>query len=496
MVCPLNHRRVLLVYGNCERKPWPTMPIGLCYVASALKSRGHLVKVVDLMFVKDTSRVLQGAIQDFQPEMIGVSVRNIDSADWYGQAKYLEIIRDEIIKPARSVAKVPIIIGGPAVNIAPRQITEYLDADCAVYGDGERACVDLVEKWKEGTDNKPAVSHVVWNEKRWGAVTKDAKDSGAVVPGRIGDLGSIEFPRINEWIDLRPYLRASSPYPIQTKRGCAFDCSYCVYGQIEGKAYRQRDPEAIAQEIEELSQKARIWRFEFTDSVFNHPAGHAEAVCRAIIDRKIKASFTTTGVNPASFSLELLELMSRAGFEDYSFAPDSASKRVLKRLGKGYTSPDVLVRAAEVVRSAKLPMMWWFSFGLPEEDGESVEETLEFVRRYVRKRDLVVCSVGMRIYPGTRLERIAREEGQLKPGEDLLASKFYEPRAISLPEIQERLQREARQMPNILLSSEVNSYMMIIKLGNMLKQTFKIHQPLWRAAPLVNRIKHGLLNFR
>jgi radical SAM superfamily enzyme YgiQ (UPF0313 family) len=489
MVYPVNHRRMLLVYGNRERRPWPTLPIGLCYVASALKSRGHLVKVVDLMFVKDTLRVLQAAIQDFQPEMIGVSVRNIDSADWYGHAAYLKVIRDEIIKPMRSVAKVPIIIGGPAVNIAPRQIAEYLDADCAVYGDGERACVDLVEKWGERADSKPAVSHVVWNENRWGAPAKGAEDSGVMEPGRIGDLDSIEFPRINEWIDVRPYVRAGSPYPIQTKRGCAFDCSYCVYGQIEGKAYRQRAPETIAQEIEELSNTG-VWRFEFTDSVFNHPAGHAEAVCRAIIDRKLEASFTTTGVNPASFSAELLELMQRAGFEDYSLTPDSASERVLQHLGKGYHSPEVLVRAAGIVRSAKLPMLWWFSFGLPGEDRESVEETLQFVKRHVRKRDLAVCSVGIRIYPGTRLEHIAQEEGQLKPGEDLLAAKFYEPRAISLPEIQKLVQHAARQMPNILLSSEVNSYMTMIRLGNMLKQTFRIRQPLWRAAPLVNWIKH------
>lgn len=482
-----SNKQILLFYSNREKKPWPVMPIGLCYVASALRSRGHAVKLVDLMFVRDVSRTVQTAIKDCPPDIIGISVRNIDNADWYDSGSYLEMIRTEIIKPIRAVSKAPVIAGGPAVNISPRQLVEFLEADCAVYGDGEQACCQLVENWTDPA-RRPAVAHVVWNERRWGATDKEA----AVEPDRLNDINRIEFPRIWEWINLRPYLRAGSPYPVQTKRGCAFDCSYCVYGQIEGRIYRQREPEAVAEEIAELVEKAGIWRFEFTDSVFNHPAGHAEAVCRAIINRKIRASFTTTGVSPISLSSELLELMIQAGFEDYSMSPDSAAERVLKHLGKGCSKPDVLIRAAEVVRSAKLPMIWWFSLGLPGEDRESVEETLQFVKHNVRKSDLAVLSIGIRIYPGSRLARIAETEGQIAADEDLLAPKFYKPRAISLSEIEELVQPAVKKLPNVLLSSEVCGYMPLIMFGNAIKQAFKLRQPLWRAAPLVNRIKRGL----
>jgi radical SAM superfamily enzyme YgiQ (UPF0313 family) len=450
------------------------MPIGLCYVASALESRGHYVKVVDLMFEPDWGTRIAKALAEEQPEIVGVSIRNIDNADWYDSLYYLKRIKDEVVPAIRRNSKALIIIGGPAVNISPLAMVEEIGADCAVYGDGEAASCRLVESW-QANDGPPDLPGIVWHSRFKEALRPDAPQ-----PARVLDLAGNTRARIYKWVDIKPYLRRGAAYSIQTKRGCAFDCSFCVYGQIEGRHYRERNAEDIADEITEVNRETGAWQFEFTDSVFNHPAGHAEALCRAIARRRLNVSLTSSGVNPLFLTAELLELMEQAGFEDYSLAPDSASNRVLALLGKGYTSSAVLERAACLAKASRLPVLWWFSFGLPGEDRESVQETVDFISKHVRARDLALCSVGMRIFPGTRLAEIARNEGQIAPNPNLLEPCFYEPPGISLREIHERLQLAAAHWPKIMLSSETRAFPLAMRTGILIKRALRHHYPMWR----------------
>ena len=51
--CGPIRQRVLLIYANGEREPWPVMPIGLSFVAAALQARGHDVWILDLVFCDD-----------------------------------------------------------------------------------------------------------------------------------------------------------------------------------------------------------------------------------------------------------------------------------------------------------------------------------------------------------------------------------------------------------------------------------------------------------
>jgi radical SAM superfamily enzyme YgiQ (UPF0313 family) len=275
---------------------------------------------------------------------------------------------------------------------------------------------------------------------------------------------------------------------VQTKRGCALDCSFCVYGRIEGRRYRLHDPVAIADEIQGAVEDG-IWLFEFTDSLFNVPLEHAVAVCASIAGRRLGVSLNTSGVHPAFFTRELAEAMERAGFEELSFAPDSASPTVLSRLGKGFATQDPLVRAAELARSTPMKIVWWFSFGLPGENRETVDETLRFVRDHVRPNDLALCTVGLRILPGTRLEAIAREEGQLEPDHDLLRAVYYQPSGIALEEIQARLTAAAEEMPNVVLNSETRSFPVLIVLGSFIKRWTRHRQPLWAGIPHLNRVR-------
>ena len=70
--------RVLLISANTETINMPVLPLGLACVDEAVRSAGHDVKLVDLMGQQDARLVLQDAVDGFSPEIIGISVRNID----------------------------------------------------------------------------------------------------------------------------------------------------------------------------------------------------------------------------------------------------------------------------------------------------------------------------------------------------------------------------------------------------------------------------------
>ena len=74
--------RVLLVSANRERIPDPIFPLGLAYVAAAARQAGHDVAVADLCFGRLPLEDLINQLRRFRPDLIGLSLRNVDNAAW------------------------------------------------------------------------------------------------------------------------------------------------------------------------------------------------------------------------------------------------------------------------------------------------------------------------------------------------------------------------------------------------------------------------------
>src|SRR6476469_413375 len=142
--------RVLLVSTNRERQPYPVVPNGLACVASALEAAGHTVSFLDLCFAREPLATAAGAAREFVPDIIGVSVRNIDNSDTIALRHYTPEARD-VLRALRSAApKAKVIAGGAAFGVAPEALFRDLGVDYAVAGDGERASVALVEALSNG----------------------------------------------------------------------------------------------------------------------------------------------------------------------------------------------------------------------------------------------------------------------------------------------------------------------------------------------------------
>ena len=467
--------RVLLVSANRERQPYPVVPNGLACIASALDAAGHNVRFVDLCFESDPIAAVSRAAKEMAPDVVGVSVRNIDNSDAIALRHYTPEAKAVFGALRLAVPHAKVIAGGAAFGVAPEALFRNFGVDYAVAGDGERASVTLVDALARG-DDAGSIAGVVRSVNGTVHFTP---------PGEDADLDSLPSPALHRWIDLRRYERNGATIPIQTKRGCVYKCVYCTYRNVEGWGYRTRDPELVADEIEQLRTEAEVRHFDFVDSTFNSPPGHALDVCEAIIRRGMKIHLDTTNFTPATASNELLQTMRRAGFRTLGITAESASDAVLERLEKGFDAAKVH-QVAERVENAGIRTLWIFLVGGPGETSATLEETLRFAKWRLGRGDAVYVTVGLRIYPGTTLHRIAIGEGVVTEDTTLLDPTFYFSPELAFDAAALRLRSFAADHPRFMFSADSRSALLpwLTRTASLLR----LPRPHWQYMGVFQKI--------
>ena len=92
---------------------------------------------------------LREAIHEFNPDVIGISVRNIDDQSMENTQFLLDDVR-EAVAVCRSLSKAPIVLGGAGYSIFPESSLEYLGADMGIQGEGEKAFPALLKRIERG----------------------------------------------------------------------------------------------------------------------------------------------------------------------------------------------------------------------------------------------------------------------------------------------------------------------------------------------------------
>ncbi|MDL2268735.1 radical SAM protein [Desulfosarcina sp. OttesenSCG-928-A07] len=421
--------KILLISANPMTTPYPVYPLGLDHVAGTLRPH-HTVRILDWNTTAAMDD-LESAIRTFMPDMVGISLRNVDTTDITRPETFMAAYCDLMSAVRRAVAA-PVVLGGSGFTIFPAEAMAGLNADYGIVGEGERLTL-LLDALSNGQDPS-AIEGVVTG---CGPVTRPGPWMGAITPHFDPHQSHVEF-----------YTTHGGILNLQSKRGCPFGCIYCTYPHIEGRRMRLFSPDAIARMAMDLQAGGARYLF-MTDSAFNADTDHSLAVAKAFKKAGLSIPWGAFFA-PTSFPPDYFEIMRECGLLHVEFGTESMSDPVLSAYGKPFHHQQVFT-AHRMAKDAGLHTSHYFLFGGPGETRETLSRSLDRIEALDQCAVFMFC--GMRIYPFTKLYDLALAEEQIRKDQDLTLPIFYRPLGMDPQEIPEIITKQANGRINWIIGA-------------------------------------------
>jgi lipid biosynthesis B12-binding/radical SAM protein len=431
--------KILLISANVTLSPYPVYPLGVSMVAAALVKAGHSVQQSDLLLQNSSLEAIGSEVETFKPDLIGISVRNIDNVNLMNEQYYIQNVRN-IVSAIREITDVKVLLGGAGFSLIPDLILQETGADYGIIGEGEVLAVEFANNAEQG---------IYPQERLIGPALR--------LPG-----GSIKSALYDEQL-VEYYLKSGSIASIQTKRGCAYKCVYCTYPLLEGTELRKRDAREVVDDIELLRDKHNTKYIYFVDSVFNDDDGAYLEVVDEMLRRDICIPWTGF-IKPGGLTDEVVERMKRTGFAAAEVGADAACDTTLRNMGKNFTFQDV-VECNDLFIRHGLAASHFFMFGGPGETEETVHEGVRNVLGLQKCVSFIF--MGIRILPNTPLERIAIKENIISSTDELLKPTYYISPALDKKWLEETLTNAFAGVRHCVFPPDANegSLQMLHKLG-------------------------------
>jgi radical SAM superfamily enzyme YgiQ (UPF0313 family) len=357
-------------------------------MAAVLEQNDFEVKIFDCPVCEIDHEKLKAELDSFQPTMVGIGsmTPTIESA----------------LKSARVAKEVcpdaKVLMGGPHATFADKQIlTDEKAVDIIVRGEGEETILELAKQSPE----LQKVSDVK-------GITFRKDNQIIQAPGRpfIQNLDALPRPAY-KYVPVEKYRIAGRKLlPIMSSRGCPFQCSFCVASQMFGARFRARSPKNVLDELEWLRDEYGAEGIAFQDDTLTFDRKRAMEICDGIIERKINLPWGC-GTRADVVTKEVLAKMSKAHCNETCFGVESGCQRIRDSLKKKVTT-EQCENAIKWAKEAGIFVTVSVILGYPGETKETLQETLDFVRR-VEPDDVWLCHATP--YPGTELRALVESNG-------------------------------------------------------------------------------------
>src|SRR5665648_213133 len=342
-------------------------PIGIVLLAGCITRSGHEVSILDMNLERDPYGALKEKLLEFQPEAIGLSLRNIDPLG----NKTSSLISPFIVTARLIAAVLPqawLIVGGTGFSLFPeRLMLEIPELNYGIIGEAEVSFPALLSS----IDNPPALPGLCWRE---------------------GSRVRVSPPATN--FDMANYVPANRLL-------------------LDPELYNGIDS------------------FHFTDPVLNVPAGHLEGICEEILRRKLKIRWDgfmredhLNEKNVALFEKAGCECFS---FSPDGLCQDSLDVLCKNLTEAEILKAASLVAQTDVV--SVYHFMVNVPGATKENCEEGIRFIEQLYEIHSKKRNLgTIVLNNIRILPGTRIERMARAQRIITSETDLLYPTYYNPK--------------------------------------------------------------------
>ncbi len=371
---------------------------------------GHIVSPFSQWHAPEEK--LQTLIQHFSPDLIGISIRNIDDVvtirtkegndTTIDTSNYLKQVQ-ELISPIVKNHTVPIILGGASMNRTPKKIMKALAIPYGISGAGEQIMDDFFNVWRPKEHTIASDFNTQWNRVQ-GTLNLQETTKKATTKNVQSQYSKHSIYAIRNPISLWHEQRLGVYTAIRGTYGCPLNCTYCIEA-TPGKKVQIRNAKDVVDEMEWMFHEYAVTDFHLTDSEANLPFSKISTIAEEIIHRnlgdKIKWTMYST---PHPWDIGIIPLLIKAGMRGIKLSVDHFVDRQLKKLGRTHKEKQIhKVLDAFAAYSDKLHISCSILLGGPEETLESIAHAANYMIHYAKKGILFYYNVGIRIYPGTPL---------------------------------------------------------------------------------------------
>ena len=335
--------------------------LGLLYVAAYYeRETGNTATFIDCPPENVSEETMLARVREIKPDMVAMSIMTFNLLDALRTAKVLKLENPSL----------KVCLGGPHVNLYPKETLSLPEIDYVVFGEGERIFTRLTLALEKEEESLSAINVLGWKKNNVPYINPAETE--------LLDLDKLPFPA-RHLVDVSSYQHIIGEgrqfFTIQATRGCPAACTFC---DIRKTKFRIRSPESVVDEIEELV-KMGVDDLFFVDDTITIDKKNVLAICNLIVERKIKINFKISArvdtINP-----EVLAALKKSGCYRIHFGIESATPKHLQYLQKGQT-PEKVERAIKMTRNANIGFFAYMMIGIPHETKEEMFATVDFAKK-------------------------------------------------------------------------------------------------------------------
>lgn len=351
-------------------------------LAAFIREKGCSVQILDVETENLNAKQTADKIIEYNPLLVNIIVAGANPS---ASSTPLMVVTGEILKALKEKAPdIKTILTGIHPSALPEQTLREEKTDFIGQGENFYTILKLLELLKSGKKVEDHKIDGLWYLKDnkvlsngWGKLIQNLDE----LPLPAWDLLSMEKYRAHNW-HCFTHITERTPYAvIYTSFGCPYNCTYCnVRTLYNGKpGIRFRSPEKIIEEIDLLVKNYKVKNIKFLDELFAINEERVDHICDLIIQRgydlNIWAYARINTVNE-----KMLNKMKRAGIHWLCYGIEAGSKKVREGVAKRNFGQEEIKKVIEMTHRAGIYVIGNFIFGLPDDDFETMQETLDMAK--------------------------------------------------------------------------------------------------------------------
>ena len=404
-----------VLYGDLSKNSLTAIepPLWAGLIATFLRERGYSVDIIDAEAENLDPFSVVDKIQELDPLLAGIIVSGTNPSASTMNMTGTRALLEEI---SRRNLCIRTIVAGLNPSALPERTLKDEKTDFVCEGEGFYTFAELIDALREDYERKDFNIKGLWYRKGDKIIANERasliKDLDAELPHVSWDLLPMDKYRAHNWHCFQEPGQKREPYGvIYTSLGCPFSCHFCCINAIFGKpGIRYRSPEKVVEEIGILVTKYGVKNIKIIDEMFVLNKEHVSGICDLIIEKGYDLNiWAYARVN--TVNRELLTKLRDAGFKWLAYGIESGNNNVLKSVTKGIT----IEKTKEIIKLTQdigINVIGNYIFGLPEDDFQSMEDTLDLAIELNCEFANIYCATA---YPGSALYTQALDEGWKLP---------------------------------------------------------------------------------